>query len=165
MSSTPEEFHIERGADGYEFRVVYLVDQTPQTVWSMLTEADKLCEWLAPGHVEAHTGGRACIDFQDSGIPIDSIVSVAEPPRLLAYSWGDANGPERPLRWEIDPVGDGARLALNLQLPADEDAAKACAGWDAHLQMLLASLEGVSIHFPVDHFLAVRDRCRADLSG
>jgi len=165
MSSTPEEFHIEPGADGYEFRVAYHIDQPPETVWSMLTDADKLGEWLAPGRVEPWPGGRARIDFQDSGIPIDSTVRAAEPHRLLEYSWNDGTGPERPVRGEIRPAGDGSRLTLTLRLPADEDIAKACAGWDAHLQMLLASLEGVSIRFPLDHFLAARDQCRAALAG
>src|SRR5690606_12739632 len=36
------------------------------------------------------------------------------------------------------------------------DIANACAGFDAHLEMLAAALEGVPIHFPVDHYLEAR---------
>jgi hypothetical protein len=50
----------------------------------------------------------------------------------------------------------GTQLILTIRLPAGEDAAKACAGFDAHLEMLAAALEGVPIRFPVDHFLKAR---------
>ena len=40
--------------------------------------------------------------------------------------------------------------------PTGEDLAKACAGFDAHLDMLAAALEGVSIKFPFDVFVQAR---------
>lgn len=164
MASTPEELSIQHRERGCEFRVSYRIDRDPAALWAMLTEPDRLAEWLAPGRVDPWPGGRARIDFQESGIPIDSVVCAAEPPYLLKYSWSAGDGAERPLRWEITPVGHGARLTLTVRLPDGEDAAKACAGWDAHLQMLLAALEGVPIRFPVDHFLATRQRCQAALA-
>jgi hypothetical protein len=47
-------------------------------------------------------------------------------------------------------------LALILQLPATEDVPKACAGFDAHLEMLAAALEGVPVGFPLDYYLERR---------
>jgi hypothetical protein len=47
-------------------------------------------------------------------------------------------------------------LTLTVRLPADEDIAKACAGFEAHLDMLAAALEGVPIPFPFERYLAAR---------
>ena len=41
----------------------------------------------------------------------------------------------------------GTRLQLGVRLPAGEDPAKACAGFEGHLEMLAAAPEGVSIKF------------------
>jgi hypothetical protein len=43
-----------------------------------------------------------------------------------------------------------------VQLPEGEDIAKACAGFEAHLDMLAAALEGVPIRFPFDRYIAAR---------
>ena len=43
-------------------------------------------------------------------------------------------------------------------VPGDEVVPIACAGWDAHLEMLLAALEGISIHFPASRFRQARAR-------
>ena len=48
------------------------------------------------------------------------------------------------------------RQHLLVRVPAGEDLAKACAGFDAHLDMLAAALEGVSIKFPFDVFVQAR---------
>ena len=51
---------------------------------------------------------------------------------------------------------EGTHLTLTVGIPAGEDAAKACAGFEGHLEMLAAALEGVPIKFPFDVFLAAR---------
>lgn len=122
----------------------------------MLTEPDRMVEWLAPGSIELRRGGAAKLNFTDSGIVIDSVVTAFEPMRLLEYSWSGPGEPERPVRWEIDPAGSGTRLRLTLGIPANEDVARSCAGWEAHLMMLLAAIEGVSIKFPFERFVATR---------
>jgi hypothetical protein len=43
-----------------------------------------------------------------------------------------------------------------VRVPESEDLGKACAGFDAHLEMLAAALEGVSIKFPFDVFVQAR---------
>ena len=56
---------------------------------------------------------------------------------------------------ELGATEGGIQLVLTLRLPSGEDIAKACAGFDAHLEMLAAALEGVPIRFPVDFFLTL----------
>ncbi len=155
---------IRRLENGFEGRLERLIEHDRETVWRMLTESQALAQWLAPGSIELRVGGAVHIDFVDSGIKIESTVLELEPLRLLEYSWSSGDEPERPLRWELSAVGTKTRLMLTLGLPADEDVAKACAGFDAHLEMLAAALEGVSIHFPVNRFLEARQAYRELLS-
>ena len=125
-------------------------------VWAMLTEPDCLANWLAPGTIDLRPGGEVRLDFGMSGTPIDSRISALRKGRLLQYSWSAGNDPERPIRWELEPLAGGTRLVLTLLLPDDERLALSCAGWDAHLEMLTASLEGINIHFPADRFREAR---------
>jgi uncharacterized protein YndB with AHSA1/START domain len=148
---------IERGDGYYEARLQRFTEHARDEVWAMLTEAEKFVEWLAPGHIELRKGGRAKLDFADSGTLIDSKVSEFEAPELLEYSWSGPGEPLRPVRWEIEAVEGGTRLRLTLRSPEDEDIARTCAGWEAHLMMLMAAIEGLPIKFPFDHFMATRE--------
>jgi hypothetical protein len=49
------------------------------------------------------------------------------------------------------------RLTLRLRVPSSEDAARAAAGWAAHLEMLWAELMGVPVKFPAAAFKAARE--------
>lgn len=125
-------------------------------VWAMLTEDSMLPLWLAPGHIEPRLGGRVQIAFGNSGCPIDSTLTRYEPPWQLSYSWSHEGQPLRPVTWELKEEGNETRLTLTLDLPDDERVAIACAGWDAHLEMLMAALEGIAIHFPAGRFQQAR---------
>ncbi len=155
---------LRRLDDGFEGRIERLVEHDRNAVWRMLTEPQALAQWLAPGSIELRPGGAVHIDFADSGTTIDSTVLALDPPQLLEYSWSSGDEPQRPMRWELQPAGNGTRLILTLRLPAEEDAAKACAGFDAHLEMLAAALEGVPVRFPFDHFLKARQTYQTLLS-
>lgn len=147
---------ISRLGDVFEARLARLFDHGRDAVWRMITQPDALVQWLAPGTIELRVGGAVHIDFADSGITIDSTVLDLDAPQLLEYSWSSGDEPARPLRWELEPAGQETRLTLILRLPATEDVSKACAGFDAHLEMLAAALEGVPIRFPFDYYLERR---------
>jgi len=135
-------------------------------VWSFLTQSDRLPQWLAPGRIELEPGGAARLDFHDSGIVIDSRVTRCQAPRALAYSWSSPGEPDRPVRWTLE--ADGAsrtHLALQLELPAGEDAARSAAGWAAHLEMLAAALAGAPMKFPYPTFKAARAAFAAQLAA
>ena len=147
---------VRRTAEGLEGRLERRVGHDREAVWCMLTEPQQFVQWLAPGSIELREDGRVHIDFGDSGVVIDSIVLAFDPPQLLAYSWSSSGEPERPLRWELDSTDEGTAMTLTVKLPADEDIAKACAGFEAHLDMLAAALEGVPIRFPFERYLEAR---------
>jgi len=148
---------INRVNGCYEARLERFLAHDQSLVWAMLTEPERMVEWLAPGEIELRKGGYAKLNFTDSGIIIDSTVSEFEPPSLLEYSWSSPGEPTRPVRWETALVAGGTRLTLMLQIPEDEDIARSCAGWEAHLMMLLAAIEGVPIKFPFERFQATRE--------
>jgi uncharacterized protein YndB with AHSA1/START domain len=140
-------------------------EHPPAEIWRMLTDPAKLPQWLAPGRIEARVGGAARLDFAESRTVIDSQVTAYDDGRVLEYSWSSPGEPQRPVRWEIAPQGVGARLTLTLRTPAGEDPGRACAGWEAHLEMLEAALEGVPIKFPFERFKAARDAYREKVAA
>jgi uncharacterized protein YndB with AHSA1/START domain len=154
-----------RDGDVMEAKLSRIIDDSLDRVWAALTEPHELVKWLAPGEIEMREGGTARLNFADSGIVIDSKVSVFDPLSVLEYSWSGPGEPLRPLRWEIRPAGDEVLLNLTLRMPASEDAGRSCAGWDAHLEMLAASLAGVPIKFPFELFKAAREAYRAELAA
>ncbi|MFC3070986.1 SRPBCC family protein [Phenylobacterium soli] len=166
MSGTADEGAIF-SRQGGEIQAVMArsLDHPPATVWALLTETARLPQWLAPGEIEPQVGGAARLDFVDSGTVIDSRVTAYEPGRVLEYSWSGPGEPQRPIRWSLEPVEGGTELTLTLRVPETEDPGRACAGWEAHLEMLAAALEGVPIKFPFETFKAARDAYRAQLEN
>ena len=146
-------------------RMTRTIEHPAELVWQALTQPGMLAQWLAPGRIELRLGGAARLDFADSGTVIDSQVSAFEPGRVLEYSWSSPGEPLRPVRWEIRPGGDGTALTLIQRTPVAEDPGRACAGWEAHLEMLLAALEGVPIKFPFESFKAARDAYRPKVAA
>lgn len=166
MSETqaaPDLGRLDFYGDQVQATLTRWFDHSPASLWAFLTDPAKLPLWLAPGVIELRVGGRARLDFGESGILIDSIVSQCVPGRVLEYAWSGPGETLRPLCWTVAPEGAGARLTLTLETPASEDIARSCAGWEAHLEMLAAALEGVPIKFPFERFKATREAYKARL--
>ncbi|MDX1598708.1 MAG: SRPBCC domain-containing protein [Marinobacter sp.] len=159
MSGECHDIHGDIRCDGDRIcvRLHREIDHPPESVWRMLTDSVCLSQWLAPGVLEQEEGGRIKLDFGNSGTPIDCCIKAFEPNRRLSYSWSAGNDPERPLTWELTECHGGTLLSLTLSLPNDHLVAISCAGWDAHLEMLMAALEGISIHFPAPRFREARE--------
>lgn len=166
MTASNEELGtLRRAGDRLEGRLERLIEHDTAAVWRMLTDPDRLAEWLAPGSIELKPGGAARLDFTDSGTVIDSTVTAYEAGRLIEYSWSSPGEPARPVRWEIAPEDGATRLRLTVAVPAGEDIARACAGWEAHLMMLLGAIEGVPMKFPFERFKATREAYRAKVAA
>jgi uncharacterized protein YndB with AHSA1/START domain len=133
-------------------------------VWEALTVPARIVDWLAPGDIDPRPGGAVKLNFVDSGIVIDSTISDVAPMRVLEFSWSGPGEPERPVRFELEPVGSVTGLVMTLSVPAEEDAGRSAAGWAAHLEMLAAALAGAPIKFPFDVFKAAREEYRARLA-
>jgi uncharacterized protein YndB with AHSA1/START domain len=156
MASSPINGSFNKSVDGTKILIERVFPHPIEYVWEMLTESPCLVQWLAPGKIEPITGGLARLDFTDSGIVIDSLVTEYVPLKVVAYSWSGPDEPLRPLRFAVEEVPTGTRLQLTLRVPVSEDAARAAAGFEAHLEMLAAALEGVPIKFPFQLFKELR---------
>lgn len=77
---------------------------SPEKVWEALTDPAQLREW-APFITDANLGaiGSVNLTWVGTPTPFKTEVTRAEAPRLLEF--GD-------IRWELEPVGNGARLTL-----------------------------------------------------
>lgn len=157
--------HFTRHGDHLVAALRLTLDARLDDVWTALTAPERLPQWLAPGTVELRQGGRAQFAFADSGIAIDSTVSAIDPSRVLEYSWSGPGEPLRPVRWVLEAIGARTRLELTLSLPAGDDAARATAGWAAHLAMLAATLAGVATRFPFSTFQAGREAYAEQLTA
>jgi uncharacterized protein YndB with AHSA1/START domain len=154
-----------RGGGRIKARFGLTLENHLDEVWAVLTRSDRLVEWLAPGEIDLQPGGTVKLNFIDSGLVIDSVVSRIEPLKLLEYSWSGPGEPERPVRFELEPVGAAVGLVLTLGVPEGEDAGRSAAGWAAHLEMLAAALAGAPIRFPFEIFKAARDAYRVRLAA
>lgn len=151
---------ITRERDIVTARMARTFEHPPQAVWQALTQPARLAQWLAPGRIEPRLGGAVRLDFADSGTVIDSRVSAFEAGRTLEYSWSASGEPLRPVRWDLAAASQGTALTLVLTTPPGEDPGRACAGWEAHLEMLQAALAGAPIKFPFETFKAAREAYR-----
>lgn len=161
MREANDELGTLRRIDGQlEGHLARHIEHDQQAVWDMLTAPPRLQEWLAPGRIELRVGGAAKLQFHDSGTVIDSAVTACSPPDVIEYSWSGPGEPIRPVRFTATAVAGNTRLDLCIRIPDHEDIARACAGWEAHLMMLLAAIEGVPIKFPFERFKSTREAYR-----
>ena len=156
MSDNLVQVEFAPGSAGVEGRLSLILAAPPPEVWRALVDADRLGDWLAPGRIDPRVGGRARIDFGQSGAPIDSRVTHWEPQARLGYGWNSGAEPVRSLVFDLEPAPEGTALRLTVRLPPSEDAPRALAGWACHLEMLAAALAGVPISFPFVQFKAYR---------
>jgi uncharacterized protein YndB with AHSA1/START domain len=148
----------------YVLRFERRLAHPPEKVWRALTEPDQLRQWF-PTDIEGERslGAKLLFVFRDDAPRAEDMPELLEhdpedlegeftefdPPRLLAYTWGDED-----LRWELEPTEQGCRLALThtfdersgIPHPAGprKKAARTASGWDVCLASLEALLDGGS---------------------
>jgi uncharacterized protein YndB with AHSA1/START domain len=123
----------------------------PEKVWRALTEPDLLARWF-PAAIEGAREPDARLRFVfagGEGPPLEGMVRVFDPPRVLEYSWGDDV-----LRWELSPDGAGCRLVFTTTIAERSNAARDATGWHGCLDNLDGALEG-RVPAPVTDFAAL----------
>lgn len=162
-----------------EVRLVRNLPGPIERVWAYLTEPDKRATWLARGPFEAKTGGRITLEFHNSKLsaPGDKIpakyaadcqdgcnftgrVVRCEPPRVLVHTWGEADGSESEVTFELAPDGGRVRFTLTHRRLGDNRAmlVGVSAGWHTHVAILVAQLEGT----PAPSFWSTHTRLETD---
>ena len=111
----------------FERRLSHPIEQ----VWRSLTEPDELAHWF-PSKVSGDVRLGATLRFSfDGGMEMEGEVTECDPPRRLAFYWG-----EDLLRFELEPEGDGTVLRLTDVFAEADRAARDAAGWHVCLDRL-----------------------------
>ena len=131
--------------EGSRFRLVYVRElrHPPEKVWRALTDPNEIREW-APFDADRDLGKTGAAKLSMVGGPApeqsESRVSVADPPKLLEYTWE-----KDVLRWELAPTATGTRLTLRHTLADESFVPKVTAGWHICLDVMEYALDGAPI--------------------
>jgi len=159
-----------------EVRLVRTLPGPIERVWDFLTDSEKRARWFAGGPLEPRAGGKIVMTFRhkniapdeippddhkqyhDPGETIECVVTRWEPPRVLAFTFG--NPAESVVTFELTPQGAEVLLVLtHLAEPGDYPYLPGYAsGWHTHLAQLVALLEGA----PRPPFWPMHARLRAE---
>jgi uncharacterized protein YndB with AHSA1/START domain len=122
-----------------------------EKVWAFLTDAEKRSRWLCGGEFELRVGGRVTLDFNHSRIsheatpekyrdmPMCSTGEVlrVEPPKLLEFTWLEADGAHSQVTWELAQAGDQVLFTItHRQVRERGMLLSVSAGWDVHVSIL-----------------------------
>ena len=117
----------------FERRLAHPIEK----VWRSITEPSELAQWF-PSRVSGEVRLGATLRFAfENGMEIEGEVTEFEPPRRLAFFWG-----EDLLRFELDPDGDGTLLRFTDVLAEEDRASRDAAGWHVCLDRLEGGLVG-----------------------
>jgi uncharacterized protein YndB with AHSA1/START domain len=112
-------------------------------VWTALTDPAQLAKWspFTPDRDLSHTGA-ATLTMTEGEISHDgpALVTRADAPRLLEYTWGDDH-----LRWELEAIESGTLLTLRHTVQGPEWLSKVAAGWHICLVVAEHLLDGDEI--------------------
>ena len=142
---------LDETGGGAVLRFERRIGHPPEKVFAAISDPAELAHWF-PARVEWELRPGAAIAFRFEDVDVDAPagrVLEVEPPRLLAFSWGNDV-----LRFEVEPEGDGALLRFTHAItgrddwPARLSAARNAAGWDACLAALTARLDGTDADPP-----------------
>jgi uncharacterized protein YndB with AHSA1/START domain len=113
--------------------------QSPERLWTALTDPDELAHWFpSRAVIELREGGKVEFTGDPRMSESTGTVVVCEPARRLGYTWG---GNE--LLFTLEALdGGGCRLVLTDFLEAENTAARNAAGWCVCLEELGKHLDG-----------------------
>jgi len=156
--------------DATSVRIERLLPGPIERVWDYLTRSELRGQWLAVGDMDLRVGGKVDLTWNNAELtghhedPPEGIQAIhhqesavirVDPPRLLTFGW--AGGSD--VTFELEPQGDEVKLTLTHRRARDRSQLLGLsAGWHAHLDVLVARLEGQEV--PV--FWANWTRLRAD---
>jgi uncharacterized protein YndB with AHSA1/START domain len=137
---TARDAHLEGSGEPWTLVFIRELRQPPAVVWAALTDPAELDQW-APFRAARDLGepGATTLTMVDGDETLDlpAVIRVAEPPRVLEYSWG-----QDLLRWELGAAGDGTRLTLRHTLVEPSDHASVATGWHVCVVVLQHLLDG-----------------------
>jgi uncharacterized protein YndB with AHSA1/START domain len=136
-----------------------------ERVWAYLTESDLRRQWLASGAMELKVGAPFEFTWRNSdlsdppgkrpeGMPAEhrmkATITECDPPHRLGITWGDRGGS---VSFELEAEGEETLLTIiHRRLPERADKLNVSAGWHAHLDTLVARMNGQKVSSFWDHW-------------
>lgn len=134
-----------------------------ERVWAYLTEPEKRAKWLAGGAMELRVGGAVSLQFHhasltpynetppdkykamECGHSLAGTVTACEPPRLLAYTWGEGGDDPSEVTFELTAKSERVLLVVtHRRLCERKIMVSVAAGWHIHVDILEAALLGAA---------------------
>jgi uncharacterized protein YndB with AHSA1/START domain len=148
-----------------------------ERVWRYLTESELRRKWLAAGEMEMKVGspfelvwrndeltsppGRRPPDFGDEH-RMQSRITELDPPRKLAFTWGDSSN----VTFELKPKGKEVLLTvIHSRLPDRGTSLLVGPGWHVHLDILVARITGEKPEPFWDSFSRLREEYSRRISA
>jgi uncharacterized protein YndB with AHSA1/START domain len=151
---------LERTDEGGLIRFERDFPNSPEDVWSALTDADRLADWWPPFatnvHVDLRVGGTMTFEWPD-GPQLEFRFLRVEQPTLLEHTH---TSPGSWMRYELEPAGDGTRLHATYFVPDPDEAIRRgdVVGGHYGFDRLQAALAGRPVPFDMDAFAALQHR-------
>lgn len=131
-----------------------------ERVWAYLTESEKRGKWFASGPMELRAGGKLEFHFHNSELApggeqpperykeCEGMVSTGrviryEPPHVLSFMWGEEQGDESEVTFELTKEGEQVLLVLtHRNLRNRQEMVSVASGWHVHVGVLIDQLNG-----------------------
>ena len=150
--NTPDAYGVL--TEAATLKIQRLLPGPIERVWAHLTDSDLRGQWLAKGAMEMKVGAPVELVWRNDELTdppgerpagfsdehrMQSHITELEPPRRLAFTWGNTGG----VSFELEPCGDQVLLTLIHRRLGDRATTLMIgAGWHMHLDLLVARLTG-----------------------
>lgn len=140
----PDDGTVREVAEGYELRFERFYKAPIDDVWALVTDPDRIEEWLGVADVELRPGGRFRL-LEVGGQGIAGVILTLEAPHVIEYTWNSAEWTGGVVRYELSEERGGTRLVFTHVHPArswELFRYKSLAGWHTLLDLLELAIEG-----------------------
>ncbi|WP_205589632.1 SRPBCC family protein [Chachezhania antarctica] len=126
-----------------------------ERIWAYLTDGELRRKWLAAGSMEERVGAAFTLTWRNDELTsppgakpdgfggehsMASTVTECDPPRRLAFTWGDSGST---VEIDLEPEGEDVLLTLvHRSVPEGDTRRMIGAGWLAHLDVLESVAKG-----------------------
>lgn len=135
-------------------RIERLLPGPIERAWAYLTESDLRRQWLAAGDMEMRVGAPFELVWRNDELTdppgqrpdgfgeehrMRSRITELDPPRRIAFTWGDSGE----VSFELEPRGDAVLLTVTHRGLRDRSTMLMVgAGWHMHLDVLVSRVTG-----------------------
>jgi len=125
-----------------------------ERIWDYLTKSDLRRQWFAAGEMDLEEGGGFELTWRNGELSdppgqrpesfpeehsMKGTITQIAPPYRLAITWGTTGG----VVFDLEPKGSDVLLTVvHSRIPDRSIRLNVCAGWHAHLDVLVLRLNG-----------------------